>query len=175
MHTHKKAHRIAKPRFLRRSHFSHTFSTQVGLYLYLPPSGSARDNADVAPPSDVVALSAASLRAGLFLAASGDEGAAAADGAAAAHAPRPGSVFAYRVNGGPWALAARDVALPGRRYHAAISLFTDPQGTHMRSFLRPVFALTLFSALSGACSASGAGGGGVQSRPAFCVCSADSR
>ena len=47
-------------------------------------------------------------------------------------APVRGSLLAYRVNRGPWAVAAAH-ALPRRRYHAALSLFTDAQGACARN------------------------------------------
>lgn len=100
----------------------------VGLYLYQPPDDVI--DALNAAPRDVVALAHASARCGLFILSPPQPNASTCVA---------GSAVLYRVNGGPWALVARD-CLPRRPLHLAISLFTDaavPDGPPALALLNP--------------------------------------
>jgi len=100
----------------------------VGLYLYQPPDPAL--DAHNAAPRDVVALAHASARCGLFILSPPQPDASTCVA---------GSAVLYRVNGGPWALVARD-CLPRRPLHLAISLFTDaavPDGPPALALLNP--------------------------------------
>ena len=94
--------------------------------MYQPPCGR---EAALGAPRDVVTLANASRRCGLFVASPSQPDAAALV---------PGSAVLYRVNGGRWALVARD-CLPRRPIHLAISLFTDAAASqaHALAMLNP--------------------------------------
>ena len=95
--------------------------------MYQPPCGR---EAALGAPCDVVALAHASRHCGLFVAAPPQPAAAALV---------PGGAVAYRVNGGRWALVARD-CLPRRPLHLAVSLYTDAaaaERAHAVALLNP--------------------------------------